>query len=297
MRNIIEKQDHESSHLVMKLLNGNKDFQIMAEAETEAILQRDRDDEIKLKEGISTSVQAGVIPYLKVKKTETEIDVLGKTPDDVGKEITAQLPSGDSYLVIVTGLSGTGKGTTVAYLLDKIPNSISWSNGDIFRCLTLLLQDICPNQGLINHEHINRAVKAIEVEYSKDRPYEIFIQYKGDRLALKDIKNTLLKDRKVSTNIPHIALHTQGEVIVLADGIVKKLLQRGFTVIMEGRKATLDYFDSPHRFTLTLSEKTLLGKRRAAQKIAARALELLTPEADEKDVVMQAMKMLKKDKQ
>ena len=32
------------------------------------------------------------------------------------------------------GLSGTGKGTTVAKLSEKLPNVTCWSNGNVFRC-------------------------------------------------------------------------------------------------------------------------------------------------------------------
>ena len=34
--------------------------------------------------------------------------------------------------------AGTGKGTTVAEIVSRVPNGVAWSNGNVFRCLTLL---------------------------------------------------------------------------------------------------------------------------------------------------------------
>ena len=39
---------------------------------------------------------------------------------------------------MLQGLSGTGKGTTVSKLQAALPRAVSWSNGNVFRALTLL---------------------------------------------------------------------------------------------------------------------------------------------------------------
>jgi len=46
----------------------------------------------------------------------------------------------------------------------------------------------------------------------------------------------------------------------------------GLVVLLEGREQTVNYVRSPHRFTLTLSDESLIGKRRAAQRLMAAAL-------------------------
>jgi hypothetical protein len=43
--------------------------------------------------------------------------------------------------------------------------------------------------------------------------------------------------------------------------------QDGITVLLEGREQTVNYVRSPYRFQLILSDDTLIGKRRAAQRI------------------------------
>lgn len=46
-------------------------------------------------------------------------------------------------------------------------------------------------------------------------------------------------------------------------------------VIIEGREATVNYVQTPFRYTLVLPDPQILGKRRAAQRIAANAQKLL----------------------
>ena len=41
---------------------------------------------------------------------------------------------------------------------------------------------------------------------------------------------------------------------------------------MEGREQTLNYIPTKHRFNLVLSDQSLIGKRRAAQRLMATAL-------------------------
>ena len=47
----------------------------------------------------------------------------------------------------------------------------------------------------------------------------------------------------------------------------------GLVVLLEGREQTVNYVRTPHRFALILSDETLIGKRRAAQRIMAAAVE------------------------
>eukprot|EP00954_Amorphochlora_amoebiformis_P003690 286652-Amorphochlora_amoeboformis.AAC.1 len=68
------------------------------------------------------------------------IDVIGKSPEEVADEIIEILQDAPDKGCVMTleGLSGTGKGTTVSMLKKKLPNATTWSNGDIFRSITLL---------------------------------------------------------------------------------------------------------------------------------------------------------------
>ena len=50
-------------------------------------------------------------------------------------------------LLVLVGASGTGKGTTVARLAQQLPNAVTWSNGNVFRALTLLASEWCRAEG------------------------------------------------------------------------------------------------------------------------------------------------------
>lgn len=47
----------------------------------------------------------------------------------------------------------------------------------------------------------------------------------------------------------------------------------GIVVLLEGREQTVNYVRSPYRFNLILSDETLIGKRRAAQRVMGEALK------------------------
>lgn len=59
----------------------------------------------------------------------------------------------------------------------------------------------------------------------------------------------------------------------------------GIFVLLEGREQTVNYVRTPLRFTLTLSDMSLIGKRRAAQRLAAGALGMVGPEAGEEEII------------
>merc|ERR1711920_465518 len=91
----------------------------------------------------------GVLPAdVKVEPT-AKVMVTGKTADGVADEIIKTLGDAPQKGCIMTlqGLSGTGKGTTVAKLKEKLPNAQTWSNGNIFRSLTLLAVTWSEKQG------------------------------------------------------------------------------------------------------------------------------------------------------
>jgi cytidylate kinase len=51
-------------------------------------------------------------------------------------------------VIVLHGFSGTGKGTTVAELQQKLPNTLTWSNGNLFRSMTLLAGAKCKELGV-----------------------------------------------------------------------------------------------------------------------------------------------------
>ena len=99
----------------------------------EDILRRDAEDGDKLAAGIAMAVEKGVLQADPPVEPLTKVDVLGKTADAVAQEIVAALGSAPSAgcVVVLQGLSGTGKGTTVAKLQSVLPRCTSWSNGNV----------------------------------------------------------------------------------------------------------------------------------------------------------------------
>ena len=87
---------------------------------------------------------------------------------------------------------------------------------------------------------------------------------------------------------------TTGEVILFAAKAVEIMKNDGLFVLLEGREQTVNYVRTPHRFTLTLSDSSLIGKRRAAQRLMADALGKLdnaantSPSPEEVSKVLEA---------
>ena len=84
--------------------------------------------------------------------------------------------------------------------------------------------------------------------------FDISIQGYGHDLLVSQVQNTVLKGPNVGKNIPTVAEMTQGEVIKFAAAAADTMRADGMNVLMEGRKATLDYVRTPHRFELVLSK-------------------------------------------
>jgi hypothetical protein len=92
----------------------------------------------------------------------------------------------------------------------------------------------------------------------------------------------------VSKNIPTVAEFTQGEVILFAAAAVQAMgREHGLVVLLEGREQTVNYVRTPHRFALILSDESLIGKRRAAQRLMAAALHAQPTSTDEVHAALQ----------
>merc|ERR1712150_47396 len=171
---------------------------------------------------------------------------------------------------------------------------VTWSNGNLFRTLTLLAltwwedmygkdspfdlqqtltkENIAFFMSMLHHRKISN-------KYSlEDTNTDYDIQIDGlhyHKIMVSDIQNTQLKSSQISHHLPSVAEYIQGEVIIFAAQAMEKMKLDGMTILVEGREQTLNFVPTPLPFTLVLSDRTLIGKRRAAQRIMARSLETM----------------------
>lgn len=112
---LLRKQNAETSNALIFEFSESSDFAILAKKEGDAILARDQEDAEKLQVGIDYAKEKGVIDPNYLPEPYVEIDVLGKTPDDVANEIMGRTDkhkahnSGTGSVIVICGLSGTGK--------------------------------------------------------------------------------------------------------------------------------------------------------------------------------------------
>lgn len=171
------------------------------------------------------------------------------------------------------------KGTTAALLAKTLPNCVTWSNGNLFRSLTLLAVTWCEVNGLsefdpsraLADDNIGTFMQMISFE-KVNGEWDVVINGLGINATVSEIQNTDLKSPKVSKCIPTVAQQTQGEVINFARDALEKMRLDGKNILLEGREQTVNYMPTPFRYTLTISDGTLVGKRRAAQRLAAATL-------------------------
>ena len=108
-------------------------FITFAAKETEQTLERDRQDAEKLSAGIAQAVSRGVLRANPPVEPLTKIDVLGKSVEQVCQGILDTLGDAPNQgcVLVLSGLSGTGKGTTTAALQATLPKCAVWSNGNV----------------------------------------------------------------------------------------------------------------------------------------------------------------------
>jgi cytidylate kinase len=134
---LLAKSDASTTAAIIEAFKDNAKFATLSTAEMTDILARDKEDGDKLAAGVKLAVDKGVLAQDPLVEPTIKINVLGKTPDQVSREIIAKLPS-SGCVMILQGLSGTGKGTTVECLEKQLPDAVTWSNGNVFRSITLL---------------------------------------------------------------------------------------------------------------------------------------------------------------
>jgi hypothetical protein len=175
---------------------------------------------------------------------------------------------------------------------DEGKKVVTWSNGNIFRSVTLLAVTWCEQQSNIDGFDKKKALTKENLQsfmsmlsFGKfNGKYDTRINGLGLDMLVSEVQNTELKSPKVSKNIPTVAEVTQGEVILFAADAVETMGKHGLFVLLEGREQTVNYVRTPLRFTLILSDESLIGKRRAAQRLMADALSKVKADASDEDV-------------
>ena len=242
---VLRQQDDCATAAALKVLDSEKykdGFRELAASETQDILDRDNKDAEALKVGIKFAQSKGVLPVQTTPPAYTQVDVRGKDADTVSNEILTKI--GESNLakgcvMVLVGLSGTGKGTTVSKMKEEIEKrwkATAWSNGNLFRCLTLLAcefveklkatnramepgeyaKEIDATDSILSAENLDLWVKKhLKFEKRSDiGKWDIQLtRLDGQtKLWVSEICNTLLKEPRISKAIPFVAAKTQGEV-------------------------------------------------------------------------------------
>ncbi|KAG5502939.1 hypothetical protein JKF63_04712 [Porcisia hertigi] len=275
---ILRQQDDVCSSFVLGLLENNARFQKLSRSEGEDIVTRDNEDAEKLSDGIRIAIRKGILSGQPDVSPVTKVNVVGLSAQEVTDKIVAVLPSKSGNVIILQGLSGTGKGTTVSKLKAVLPKCVTWSNGNIFRSYTYLCNEVLSAQGKeieegsLTDDLLASVAKRVTFVKCEDGMFQPMLD---GTTRVVDVQNTLLKTPLISSKVPTVAQQTQGEVIRFAASAVKKLSSEGYNVILEGRSQTLDYISTPLRFELVIPDVSVLGQRRAAQRVMAKALEII----------------------
>jgi len=281
---LLDREDDVTSNTVVDAFRGVKEFMEESTKCTAEIMQRDLEDDQKLQKGIDLAIEKGVLPKLDPPQY-TSINVLGKSADEVAQTILDQSDVDSGCVIVLCGLSGTGKGTTVKKIRSKVKNSLTWSNGNIFRSLTLLVKAAADKMEVSVQEVVNEdgiledLMKSLTFAEFEGKGWDTKIESEElgiGPLYVNEVKNSELKSKGVSTNIPTVAEQSQALVVKYVDSAVKQLGEAGFTVLVEGRQATVNYVDTKYRFTLTLPDTSIIGQRRVAQRMIGAARKKLT---------------------
>lgn len=276
---VLALQNSDTTAAVIEAYKADATFTAVSNRLCQEIIQRDNEDGDKLQKGIDLALGKGVLPKGVVVEPITKVSVSGKTADQVADEIIAALGDAPSKGCVMTlqGLSGTGKGTTVAKLKEKLPKSVTWSNGNVFRSLTFLAVTHAEQKGVelsavLTPEDLDSFVKMLDFNKYEGN-FDVKIEGLGHQMFVSKVEKTTLKDSKVGKNIPTVAEVTQGEVVNFVQDALAKMAADGCNVLVEGREQTLNYIRTPHRFELVLEDSCVIGQRQAALQMAAKAQE------------------------
>jgi hypothetical protein len=245
-------------------INDSARFDSFARVEMEAMTKRNVEDDEKLDAGIQIAVAKGVLPVLKRTPSYWAVDMADKTPDEVVEELIDLMPDYNKTpgVVVLCGLSGTGKGTTVAKLIEKLPKTLSWSNGNVCRSVAMLASLHCKqNQFGIHASEVTESVLTPEnlkswmgmLKFGRfNGKYDIQIKGLGVDTFVNKIKNTDLKGAVVTAAVPIVAKYLLGEVINFASHALNTMCYDGYSVVVEGRAQTLNHLEANRRYLLLI---------------------------------------------
>lgn len=267
----------EHTNRLIDILDGHPFFTKLSDLEEIAIDIRDKKDEENIERGIGEALERGLIKVWNHDPSYITIYVDGKSADNICDEIMGHISNiqDDFSPIILAGLSGIGKGTTADYLQKRIKKSYLWSNGNLFRIIYWQCQlqkiDQRIKAGTISKKEIDVIIVNIldnVKTFIESNDLKILFTKKRRIYDIGKIKNTILKKPSVEGMVETMASVTQGHVINYVRDVVDDLSESAI-FILEGRKETLDHVPSEKRFELVIRDRSVLGKRRAAQKIAA----------------------------
>jgi len=303
----LRQADSQTTAAIIRAFSDNAVFRELSALYTSSIVGRDEEDGRKLQAGIQIAIDKGVLEAQPPVEPITRIDVMGKSADEVVEEVVGKLgkPSAGNAgkLIVFQGLSGTGKGTTTAKLQERMPNTVCWSNGNLFRCITLLAVTHLEKAGIefsaaaLTPELLSDLMKCMSFgEFKGKFDIKVSAPKLGIELLVSEHATTTLKGKKVGKNIPTVAGLTQGEVVTLANKALQSLCSRGTNVLLEGRSQTVNYIRSPHRFELVLKDPQVIGMRRTAQVLMGKALQSLGDSRDVKAALNTALEWLQQER-
>jgi hypothetical protein len=264
------KQDANMTNLLIAAFADDEPFLTMANSEGQAVVARDVAHDEKLAAGIKVAVDKGALKLLAAPCLHHKVDVVDKTAEEVAMEIIATAPrtflhwSHIGCVVVLSGATGTGKRTTVARMKERMPEAtLEWTNDGIFRALAMLASLHCQrlhpdgitlsDTVLINspvHTFSESRVTTENVKTWMDMltfgkfngEYDIQIKGYGLDTFMSKVKDHVLKGPLVTTALPAIFKHLQGEVVAFSSNAIRTMCRGGYNVILEGKSAhTVDY--------------------------------------------------------
>lgn len=320
----LESAGASMTNKIIEAFAGSADFMSAGKRKLEELLARDREDGEKLQKGIDLAIDKGVLEADVQVEPITKVNVTNRTPDSIAQEINDKLGDAPSKGCSLTlqGLSGLGKGTTVDCLKTILPNAQTWSNGDIFRSITLLatrfaiqenfsdeekekfkdiivdlkgdgelksefdarIKELLTPANVLTKENLASFFSMLAFDKFKDGKFDTKIEGLGMTYYVSEVSTTVLKT--ISKFIPAVAEVTQGEVIGFIKMALDKLTANGINVLLEGREQTLNYIRTPHRFELVIDDNTVIGVRQAALIMGNSAKSSLAPGTDDRAVKM-----------
>ncbi len=263
------------SEWVISRLRRNSDFEdLCLEVESE-LLARDQADEVLLATGVEYAMQNGELPAKPAEISWTQLSIDGKNPDEVAREVDALAHryTKEVRVIAISGMSGVGKGTTVAALTRLDPWYTSWSNGDVFRFIAWLVQKSGENAG--ETSVLEAAVRRIG-QHLQVRP-GVGVMHAVDGVARAEVADSELRGAEISAVVPLVARFAQGIVIRLLQSALASA-PLGSIILIEGRRTTLQFAKPDLGVELVCTDRSVLSIRRAGQRIADAILDGRPPE-------------------